>query len=171
MGVSNSDISWWALPDHVFLGSFTSAHPVAAIWYDAIILSFTWPMAGRATWQQAVLFIFPCLLCSLFSPFHLNLLLFLQFLSFLFFFSFLFPHVFLLGRWELEKLGVNWKWPRRPQGEVWSTSALDLRLESWFWPLLAVEVPANYLNSLSLWLLIGKMKMKRTASLIGFCEN
>lgn len=60
MGVSNSDISWWALPDHVFLGSFTSAHPVAAIWYDAIILSFTWPMAGRATWQQAVLFIFPC---------------------------------------------------------------------------------------------------------------
>ena len=31
MGISNSDISWWALPDRAFLGSFMSAHPVAAI--------------------------------------------------------------------------------------------------------------------------------------------
>lgn len=36
-----------------------SAHPVAAIWHHAIILSFTWLAAGRATWQPAVLFIFP----------------------------------------------------------------------------------------------------------------
>lgn len=26
MGISNSDTSWWALPDHAFLGSVTSAH-------------------------------------------------------------------------------------------------------------------------------------------------
>ena len=50
MGVSCSDMSWWALPDQVSPGFLTSAQPGVGTGHPAFILSSTRPMAVRAMW-------------------------------------------------------------------------------------------------------------------------